>query len=234
MLIKDGTIVIQDGPVDGGAHKDIYAAMLAVYKKVGYVQKTSRNDHLKYKYAGEADLIEALRPAMVENGIIIYPSSATVDIGAYDQNGKHTNRVVGQYAFTFLHAETGTSITVAAIGEGVDNGDKAAYKSATGALKYALRQAFLIETGDEPEKDESTDRPIKTFSSSAKRRDFEAKLVDLMRGAPSLDDLKGIWKEAHPTLETLRTSGEEYESVSYEYLLDVKNQVKDSLMGRVD
>ena len=37
----------------------------------------------------------------------------------------------------------------------MDVGDKSANKAATGLLKYALRQTFLIETGDDPDAESS-------------------------------------------------------------------------------
>ncbi len=55
----------------------------------------------------------------------------------------------------FTHVPTGTYIDVMAPGEGADAGDKSSPKAATGAYKYALRQTFLIETGDDPDKDAS-------------------------------------------------------------------------------
>jgi hypothetical protein len=47
-------------------------------------------------------------------------------------------------------------------------GDKATAKAMTGAYKYALRQTFCIETGDDPDKDPSVDqerasKPFKEF-----------------------------------------------------------------------
>lgn len=137
-------------------HANIGEAIKAVYNEVGYVQKTGVNQAQKYKYAGEADLIAALRPVMLEHGITVIPAGVhLLSYGGYrltDANGnqKKTNRIVGVYKFDFTH-ESGTSVSVEVVGEGVDTGDKASYKAATGALKYALRQTFLIETGDEPE-----------------------------------------------------------------------------------
>ena len=40
---------------------------------------------------------------------------------------------------------------VKVLGDGADTGDKASYKAMTGAMKYALRQTFVIETGDDPD-----------------------------------------------------------------------------------
>ena len=45
-----------------------------------------------------------------------------------------------------------------ALPPGCDNNDKAAYKAQTGALKYALKNAFLIPDEADPEADESVDR----------------------------------------------------------------------------
>jgi len=136
-------------------HANIGEAFLAIMKEVGYVQKLGKNTMQNYKYAGEAQLIEALRPALIKHGVIMYPSRAVevvdaVVVGSPDKE-KKTFRTVINYSFTYLHVASKTSIDVASIGEGVDTGDKSAYKAATGALKYALRQPFLIETGDEPE-----------------------------------------------------------------------------------
>ena len=64
----------------------IAAALHSVMSKVGYVQKQSKNDHHGYKYASEADLLEKLRPAMVENGLMLIPSVESVS--SPDEYGK--------------------------------------------------------------------------------------------------------------------------------------------------
>ena len=43
----------------------ILQALHAVMSEVGYVQKRDKNEFHKYRYAGEAALLEKLRPAMV-------------------------------------------------------------------------------------------------------------------------------------------------------------------------
>jgi hypothetical protein len=53
---------------------------------------------------------------------------------------------------TFVDSETGASLTVSMPGTGMDTMDKAPYKGATGAIKYALMKAFNISTGDDPER----------------------------------------------------------------------------------
>ena len=46
-------------------------------------------------------------------------------------------------------------IDVTAPGEGADSGDKSGNKANTCAYKYALRQTFVIETGDDPDEEAS-------------------------------------------------------------------------------
>jgi len=136
------------------AHANIGEAFLAIMNEVGYVQKLGKNTAQNYRYAGEADLIKALRPTLLKHGVLPpTPSEAKVELAdvTVTSDNKKTFRVVVNYTYVFTHVPSGTNRVICAIGEGVDTGDKSSYKAATGALKYALRQAFLIETGDEPE-----------------------------------------------------------------------------------
>lgn len=143
--------------------KNIYEAMNAIMKEVGYVQKTGNfsGGGANYKYAGEADLINALRPHLIANGVVIYPSRMVPEIETNETvktfkdnvEKKLVNRVVVTVRYHFHHGPSDTGFDVEVIGEGQDGGDKASYKAMTGAFKYALRQPFVIETGDEPEKE---------------------------------------------------------------------------------
>lgn len=183
---------------------DIYEALLSVYREVGYVQKTGKNDAQKYRYAGEADLIAALRPSMIKNDIIFWPSGVerTQEIQiASSQHGEaftknvFNTKVIATLQFTFRHVPSNTEIKVQVIGEGVDNGDKASYKAMTGALKYALRQTFLIETGDEPEADTKTDKDAEVFgepvfANASKRNKFCADTIALFESCGTIAELK--------------------------------------------
>ena len=133
--------------------KTIHPAINAIMQTVGYVQK-KRTGKLNYAYAGEAALIAALRPAMVAHGVYMHPLKVVslVQDTYTTSRGSTMNRTVINAIYRFTHADSGTSIDVFAIGEGADIGDKSANKASTGAFKYALRQTFMIETGDDPDK----------------------------------------------------------------------------------
>lgn len=144
------------------ADSNIHTAINAIMKSVGYVQK-QKSGGLNYSFAGEAALIAALRPAMVEQGV--YMSVAEIrDIrhGEYTTAKGSVMQIVDLTATVrYTHAPSGTSIDVAALGSGADTGDKASNKALTGAYKYALRQTFCIETGDDPDDAPSQPRAAK-------------------------------------------------------------------------
>ena len=136
-------------------HKNIHEAMNAVMQSehVGYVKK-ERKAGLNYSFAGESALIAAVRPEMVENGIVMTVAKIS-DLRTetfLTSKGKSMNRVILTGTVRFTYAPTGDAIEVVAVGEGADIGDKATAKAMTSMYKYALRQSFCIETGDDPDK----------------------------------------------------------------------------------
>jgi hypothetical protein len=132
--------------------QNIHTAISKVMEDVGYVKKT-KGANLNYTFAGEAALISALRPAMVENGIYMHVLKVeeTRRESYTTKNGTAMVNTVVSAMVRFVHAPSGSFIDVAALGEGSDAGDKSANKAMTGLYKYALRQTFCIETGDDPD-----------------------------------------------------------------------------------
>ncbi len=142
----------------GTNHANIWEAIIAVMNEVGYVKK-QRGANINYTYAGEAALISALRPAMVEHGVFMYVLQVDnlVQDDYMTSRDNHMNRTILRSTIRFQH-EGGTYIDVMAAGEGADGGDKSLNKALTGAYKYALRQTFCIETGDDPDRAASEPR----------------------------------------------------------------------------
>lgn len=132
-------------------HKDIHEAVNAVMQEVGYVQK-KRSGELRYTYAGEAALIEAIRPSMVEHGIYMHVLEVKkIYRSTYEtKSGTNMFNTLIEGIIRFAHV-SGTYIDAQATGEGSDSGDKSANKAMTGMYKYAMRQTFCIETGDDPD-----------------------------------------------------------------------------------
>lgn len=153
----------EEKPEEKPEYKNIYEAIHGVMHRVGYVLKGGKMSAGKtqYSYAGESDLISALRPALLECGITFavigienLHHQAVEKETFYDGNRtvKTEYHVTGVWHYQFTHVASETHIRAIGLGEGHDSLDKASYKAATGALKYALRQTFIIETGDDPDK----------------------------------------------------------------------------------
>ena len=135
----------------------IAKALHEVMSKVSYVQKSGKNSFHGYKYAGEADLLEKLRPAMLEAGLLLIPSIKGVS--PIDEHGVTTVQM--EYTLAHKDGDIWPSVICAA-GQGGDKnkngvGDKGLYKAITGANKYLLFKLFQIETGDDPETDSTHD-----------------------------------------------------------------------------
>jgi hypothetical protein len=133
----------------------IAQALHQVMSSVGYIQKTGKNAFHGYKYAGEADLLEKLRPAMLEAGLILIPSIESVS--PIDEHGITTVRM--EYMLVHKDGDIWPH-RIGAAGQGGDKnkngvGDKGLYKAITGANKYLLFKLFQIETGDDPEASEA-------------------------------------------------------------------------------
>lgn len=146
--------------------ENIYTAISAVMRQVGYVQKDGKvgSGSYGYSYAGEAAFIDALRPAMIEAGIVVFPAGIRVlnQDEFTTSKGAVMNRDTIVACYHFHHGASDTGFDVEVTGQGSDSGDKSANKAMTSAFKYALRQTFMIETGDDPDKELSQPRATST------------------------------------------------------------------------
>jgi len=170
----------------------IATALHNVMKKVGYVQKRGVNDFHKYKYASEADLLRQLRPAMVEEGLMLIPS--VTDVSEIDANGNTTVKI--NYTLVHFSGEVWPHPIVFA-GCGNDKnkngiGDKGLYKAYTGANKYALFKLFQLETGDDPEDDAKEQEELAKAAKLYVDAAVEVLRSDIIK---SVEGLETWWKE---------------------------------------
>jgi len=171
-------------------HTSLAAAQLAVMKEVSYVQKKGKvgDGKFSYTYAGEAELIAQIRPAMVENGIVMYPTTCQhISNEEYTTaRGSRVSIFLGTRVFAFHHVDTGETAFVEVFAEASDGGDKRASKAMTLAKKYALREFFLIETGDDPD--------AAVQSRGEENEFFVQRAATGIERADSIDALDNIYK----------------------------------------
>lgn len=135
--------------------KPLLEAVHAVMRDVGYVQKDGQNVQQKYRFASEAAFIAALRPAMVTHGLVLLPlpTEEPIVLETFPRaEGKVSFRAVVRRRYLLGHTSGGT-LTLGMEGEGIDTSDKAVPKACTQAMKWLLRQLFIIETGLEPDRE---------------------------------------------------------------------------------
>lgn len=172
----------------------ITAALHQVMAKVGYVQKTGKNAFHGYSYAGEADLLAVLRPAMIEAGLLLLPSNKF--LSHIDEHGNVT--VLIEYTLAHKDGDIWPEKLVAA-GMGNDRakngtvGDKGLYKAITGANKYLLFKLFQIETGDDPETADLAHETEAPTLPKAKSRDLYAEMQSELYACQTKADLAGLW-----------------------------------------
>lgn len=183
----------------------ITTALHEVMQKCAYVQKSGQNKFHNYRYAGEADLLAVLRPAMVEAGLLLLPS-VTQATGP-DEYGNTTVRI--EYTLAHKDGEVWPE-KIVAMGCGNDKnskggiGDKGTYKAITGANKYLLFKLFQIETGDEPENNEHDVPPPDRHNRDAEAYKAAAGALKLgLDGCNEPDKLGAYWKEHKEQLDKL-------------------------------
>lgn len=128
-----------------------------VMGEVGWIPKKGHNSFQNYDYVREVDIVDSVREKLAVRHVALIPKVVNLHFEPLTT----AKGVAGYFAvvtmsYTFVDGESGEMLTVEAVGAGTDQpGDKAFYKAQTGAKKYALTQAFLIATGDDPEDEQA-------------------------------------------------------------------------------
>jgi len=177
---------------------NVYDALLHVAREIGHVEKKGTNDFHGYKFAGEADVIEAVRPTMLKYGLVII--SSVNDITPIDKFGN----VFVRMEYKVHHVASGSEVVFGGGGAGNDRhrngvGDKGLYKAITGANKYMILKLLQLSTGDDPEghdafegHQETTEAPDPFAMDDAKETDDAFGLPPLEKEEPpvgNIDDL---------------------------------------------
>lgn len=163
---------------------NIYQRINAVRKAVPYVQKDTKVvEGGGYKAVSHDAITSALRPALIEHGIIVYTGcakSTIVDTGKKTRNSVPILRLDGQFITFFINAddpEDRFSLVLPASAE--DMGDKAAGKALSYAQKYAMLKVFNLETGDDEEgRIPQSVEPLEMISEE-QAADLKAKLEEV-------------------------------------------------------
>ena len=146
-------------PVSATPFNKCLAKIVKIMAATGDVPKSGHNDFHNYSYVTEADAVESVRKALVENGVVF-----VLDVEDYlpvreRQTSKGTSYLTTLVCrASFVDSDSGDTVSYRVIGVGDDPADKGVYKAMTGAKKYALTVGLLLVAGNDPEGDTSTDK----------------------------------------------------------------------------
>ena len=137
---------------------NIYQRINAVMKQVQYVQKDKQisGGGANYKAVTHDQVISVARAALVEAGVVIYPSQLEGGfLQMRDVNATPTpikmGLYSGKYEVNFVGIDEGDKLTVVVEAHANDNGDKAPGKALTYATKAAILKVLCLETGENEE-----------------------------------------------------------------------------------
>jgi hypothetical protein len=151
--------------------------LIQVYEEIDHIEKLGTNSKQNYSYVRAADMVRAVRKTLLK--LKVYAEINMVNERQYtiarakDVNAPF-NAVDVRCTIVFHDAESEEMLTSSGLGTGADTGDKAIYKAQTGAIKYALRNSFLVPDEADPEADPVVDgAPEPEGYSPAEPPDFQ-------------------------------------------------------------
>lgn len=131
----------------------IFSSMLAIQEELTAITKDQRNGQQGWKFRGVDDVMNTLHPILVKHKVFACPKVLDIQrTSATTSKGGCLNYATATVEYNF-YDESGESISVTVVGEGMDSGDKATSKALSIAYKYAMFQTFCIPTEDDPDKD---------------------------------------------------------------------------------
>jgi len=140
--------------------KKLFKKLVEILREVETIKKSGKNTHQGYQYTTESDLLEVIRPKLVEKGIFLTTSVVSVE------RVDNITTVITEHEFH--DSETGETYKVNSAGQGSDKQDKGIYKAITGSVKYLLWKNFLVESNDDPENDGANPSYVREKSTKPK------------------------------------------------------------------
>lgn len=144
-----------------------------VMGQVGRIPKTGFNEHFRYKFVRESELVEKISELLSERQVCITSRVTAIETFELSKVLPRTGEVVVtktgvlRIEYTFHDGESGETLTTEGVGEIDQDGGKGLYKAQTGAMKYMLMKNFLVATGDDPEDDHGKGPPAKAPARSS-------------------------------------------------------------------
>ena len=135
----------------------IHAKLLEAQRSITAIAKTGHNDHFKYDFFEEREVLKVAREALNDAGVAFFYSVDSVsDREVTTSRGREELLTDVTMTCTLYDGESGESVSGGAIGRGQDGQDKGINKAIVAGLKYWLLKTLMIPTDDDTERTENT------------------------------------------------------------------------------
>ncbi|AQY55072.1 DNA single strand annealing protein [Geobacillus phage TP-84] len=135
--------------------KTIFLKIANIMGELDRIPKSGYNKQFDYYYVTESDVVGAVRPLMAKYKLVMMPSLKKYKTETIQ--GKYNKMIMGTVEIEWIvrDAESYEQIKFTMLGKGLDNLEKDIYKAITGNKKYALITLFMIDSGDDPERNDT-------------------------------------------------------------------------------
>lgn len=166
---------------------NISAAMAKAFAKIENAEKNKNNPHFKSKFADLGSVIDAVKPALIENGLWFSQVSYDLENHAAIE--------------TVIYHSSGEFISCGLISVPVSKADAQGYGS---ALTYARRYSLSAAFGVAPEDDDGNAAVKAQPKPQPKIENYQA----ILETAKNMSELASIWSkipaDKQAALETLK------------------------------
>lgn len=176
--------------VNKKAEDNIYAKIANIQQSIHTVLKSGYNDHFKYSFVKERDMIAEIKPLLGREGIVITHSVLKEEEIEHGTTSAGSKKFLTKLTIKFRLTNVKDKddfIEADAIGSGQDGEDKGVPKAYTMALKYFLSKMFLVETGNDAEND--GDGKGKGKASPGTNDEKFATAMTMIKGSRNIDGL---------------------------------------------
>lgn len=163
--------------------------LAAVQGRVDYIQKEKKAG-MKYSIVSHDAVTAKVRPLMVEFGVLYYPLLIQME-----QVGNRTQMTM---VVRFVSIDDiDDHIDVHSAGYGIDDQDKGPGKAISYAVKYALLKALGLESGDDPDEDQTSVHENPADPHNVAMAQFEADIAI----ATDIVELETVAAKHKPAIE---------------------------------
>lgn len=129
--------------------KNIHQRLHSAMEDLKYIQKSDKKVNDKYRFASHDSVAAAIHKQLVKHRMTALPVKCDSK-----QDG---NRTEIKLTVRFTNIDLPTDfVDVEIPGAGLDPADKGAGKAISYAFKYAMLKSFCLETGDDPDNDQTS------------------------------------------------------------------------------